>query len=172
MSNFNKKYQKIISDIEENIKDKEQLNFVNKKIDEVSNAFAELILDLTKTIEEKIDEIDYRVALVAKRVQAIENDIYEDEDGEFGILCPYCNNEFSVNLDENENGEIKCPECNNTIELNWDYDDCEDECGCGCGCNSDCDCGCQDGEECTCDDLDCGCGCNHEHDCGCEDDED
>ena len=36
----------------------------------------------------------------------------------FEFTCPYCNNDISINLNEDLNG-IKCPECGNLIELDW-----------------------------------------------------
>ena len=48
----------------------------------------------------------------------IEQDIYSDEGFDFEIVCPYCDYEFVIDVDDNKT-EIKCPKCDNIIELNW-----------------------------------------------------
>ena len=73
-------------------------------------------------------------------INHIQSDMYMDDQFDFEIICPYCENEFLVDMDENET-EVKCPECNNIIELDWsgefdDTDSCHGGCG-GChGCGS------------------------------------
>lgn len=106
--------------------------------------------DLNKIIEElqgKIDllismqkEQEVKISKMEKIVENIEKDIYIDEESDFEIVCPYCNNEFNVDVDE-ERTEVTCPECNNVIELDWsgDLDDksgCEGHCGGCAGCGS------------------------------------
>ena len=62
---------------------------------------------------------------------------------DFEIVCPYCNYEFFIDIDENKT-EITCPECQNVIELDWtgdteenDSHNCSGSCG-GChGCEED-----------------------------------
>ena len=63
-------------------------------------------------------EIESKMENLNENIETIFKDIYEDEEWDFNITCPYCNFEFSANIDENEE-EIICPECNNTIELDW-----------------------------------------------------
>ena len=58
------------------------------------------------------------------------DDIFNDEECEFEITCPYCGFEFIA--DDNSKGkeQVKCPKCHKTIELDWDM--CDGSCeNCG-----------------------------------------
>ena len=114
-------------------------NDYNKIIEELVIKIAEL--------ESKQEELQQRLAKVEGIVNDIENDIYEDEDFNMEISCPYCNYDFTVDIGSGT--EIKCPECNNIIELDWndeydgigeeglDFHGCSGSCGsCG-GCHDD-----------------------------------
>ena len=97
-------------------------------------------LDRIEEIEEQLDKVQETVSLIKK-------DIYEDEDYDFEIVCPYCNHEFVADIEDELKEEIECPECHNKIELDWDGED--DDCcsgGC-CGCGHHDECGCDEDEE-------------------------
>ena len=85
------------------------LDNIEKKLD--------LILQNQQDLESKINKMQ-------KTINRIESDIYLDEGFDFEIVCPYCNNEFIVDMDEDRK-EVTCPECENVIELDWtgDLDD-------------------------------------------------
>ena len=97
-------------------------------------------------IEKKLDlilqnqkELQNKISKMENVINKIESDIYLDDSFDFEIVCPYCNNEFVVDMDEDKT-EVTCPECENVIELDWTGDldgfECEhDGCaGChGCG---------------------------------------
>lgn len=186
MSETNKKYQKILKELKENIKDEKQLEYVNKKFAEVSIIFLDMIDEISENFETRLHELEEQQVFVEgklKNIQSvvknIESDIY-DEDSNFEILCPYCNNEFSANVEDDSQKEVKCPECNNIIELDWNDE--SDDCGCSaCHCDDeDCDCedcDCEDDDDCDCEDCNCGTNhnCNSEEctcgdDCKCDDD--
>lgn len=105
-----------------------------------------------ENIEKKLDlilqnqhEIESKINNLEKSVKKIESDIYLDDSFDFEIVCPYCNYEFTVDMDEDRT-EVTCPECENVIELDWTGDLDEFECGhegCG-GCHG---CGHDDTEE-------------------------
>jgi len=151
MSVLNDNYKRIISEIEAKVSNKEELEFVKKKVAELSLMFIEAIDTITENtekriqeIEEKQSQIETKINKVQDAVDEIESDIYSDEEGsfEFEIVCPYCNNEFVTEINEEEDlkKEVKCPECNNVIELDWN----EEEDGCTGDC---CSChGCSDEE--------------------------
>ena len=105
------------------------LNNIEKKLD--------LILQKQQELENKMNKME-------NIINKIESDIYLDEGFDFEIVCPYCNNEFITDIDENKT-EVECPECHNTIELEMMFD------GCGCDCE-DCE-----HDDCDCDDCDCDC---------------
>ena len=160
MSNINKDYKEIIKNLEENIKDKTDLEYAKAQMSVLTNMFIQEVQGIQELTDTKIEAIlqnmvslENKLSNVAKTVETIEKDIYEQEDCDFEIVCPYCNNEFMVEYDELKD-EVKCPECNNTIELDWTGDCNEDEHGCSCcdhedKCGGSCNC-----EECDCDEDD------------------
>ena len=143
MTEISKRFEKIINDIENNITDEKQLEFINKKIIEVSMLHLEVIDELTDVIKNKIsniektqNSIENKLNKMQNSISGIENDIY-DEGFEFEIICPYCNTTFVADVESKT--DIKCPECNNTIELDWnggeEFNKCSGHCS---ACNSRC----------------------------------
>ena len=142
MANLNVKFKKILEDLEENIQNKEDLEYVKTQIFNLYNLFfdemtrieemaatrMETIAGAQAIIQEKVEELD-------NKVKSMEKELFiEDEDCDFSITCPYCNNEFVVECDELKD-EVTCPECNNVIELDWG-DECDEHDGCcGGGCS-------------------------------------
>ena len=123
MTNFSEKFQEIIKDIESNIKDEKELEYVNKKITEVSMLHLSVIEELADVIKSKIDNIEKKQNVIESKVNkieasvtGIENDMYDDG-FDFEIICPYCNTEFVADVESKT--DIKCPECQNVIELDW-----------------------------------------------------
>lgn len=145
MSDIRGKYKRILEDLENNIKDPKDLVYSKEKITELTFIFMDIIDRLTsltdariKEIEIRQNEINARMEDVQSLVNEIEGDIYE-EDGnyEFEIICPYCNYEFTTDIEDGEKDEVKCPKCNNIIELDWNSDE-EYECMGDCEhCHSD-----------------------------------
>lgn len=143
MSDMKGKYKKILEDLEQNIKDPEDLLYTKEKFMELTLVFMDIIDRLTaltdariKEIEDRQEKINNKINSVQSMVDEIEGDIYEeDDDYEFEIVCPYCNYEFTTDIEDGEKDEVKCPNCNNIIELDWNS---EDEFACGGDC-SHCD---------------------------------
>lgn len=154
MSDITNKCKEIIQELENNIKDPNNLDFAKIGVYSLLEAFLQEIETIQETAEKRVDKLIQNQSELDRRLSTIEKDIYEEE-GDFEIICPYCNHEFLVDYGELKN-EIICPECNNTIELDWNE---EHECSC---CHGDCGDDCTD--DCHCDDC--------EDDCGCEDYED
>ena len=131
MSDIKGKYKKILEDLENNIKNPEDLIYTKEKLMELTLIFMDIIDRLTaltdariKEIEEKQEEINSKISNVQSIIDEIEGDIYEEEDNyEFEIVCPYCNYEFTTDIADEEKEEIKCPQCNNIIELDWNSDE-------------------------------------------------
>ena len=86
----------------------------------------EAIAGTQAVLQEKVENLE-------NEVNSMEKELYIDEDSDFSITCPYCNNEFIVECEELKD-EIECPECNNIIELDWGDDSCESD-GCGHNCS-------------------------------------
>lgn len=139
MSNFNSDFKKILSDLEENIKNKEDLEFVKLQMFNLYNVFFEELSKLEELANSRVSEIAANQSEIEERLSKIEDDIYvgdeydEEEDYNFSIACPYCDKDFELEIEELKD-EVVCPHCNNTVELDWGADCEDDECGCsGCG---------------------------------------
>lgn len=147
MADITEKCKQIIQELENNIKDANDLEFAKAQMYSLLESFLQEIEVIQENAEKRLDRVIQNQAQLDKRISTIEKDIYEEE-GELEIVCPYCNYEFSVDYDELKN-EIICPECNNAIELDWNE---EHDCSCCEGhCEDNCDCN----DECDCDDCDC-----------------
>ena len=124
MSKLSEEYLKIIKDIEEHISDKEERNYVISKMSDISSLYMDIIDRITDVNSKRMENLEKH-----------KKDIYEDDDYDFEIVCPYCNHEFVADVEDELKEEITCPECHNIIELDWDGDDEEDGCS---GCCSTC----------------------------------
>lgn len=140
MANLNVKFKKILEDLEENIQNKEDLEYIRtqifnlynlffeemSKIEEIAATRMETIAGTQAIIQEKVDNLE-------SKIKSMEKELFVDEECDFSITCPYCNNEFVVDSEELKE-EVECPECNNIIELDWG-EECEGHDGC---CSDDC----------------------------------
>lgn len=147
MADITNKCKEIIQELENNIKDSNDLEFAKQQVFSLLESFLEEVESIQETAEKRLEKLIQNQSELDRRLATIEKDIYEEE-GDFEIVCPYCNNEFVVESDELKE-EIICPECNNTIELDLSE---EHECSC---CHGDCDdeCDCEDCDDCDCDDY-------------------
>lgn len=139
MSNLNVKFKKILEDLEQNIQNKEDLEYIKVQIFNLYNLFFDEINKIEEKTTKRMETIAGTQAILQEKVETLENelnsmekDLYIDEDSDFSITCPYCNNEIIVECEDLDN-EIECPECNNIIELDWG-DDCDEHDGCGHNC--------------------------------------
>ncbi len=151
MSDLQEKFKKIIDDLDKNIENKKDLEYIKTQVYNISILFmdeldkiAELNMDKMNRLIVKHKELNTRMQQMESTIKQIEDDIYlndDDEDIGFEVICPYCNTEFEVDMNDEIKSEIKCPECNNVIELDWNQDDegCSGHC---CGCD-----GCEDSNE-------------------------
>ena len=148
MAKLREEYNNFLEDIEKNLKNKEDLEyvrvrfsmFVDKVIDEI-----DMLIDYKtqkmNELEQKQKEIDDKMNKMQQIVDNIEKDIYSDEGFDFEIICPYCDNQFVIDVDEDKT-EVECPVCNNIIELDWSGEleedsDCNGSCS-GChGCDEE-----------------------------------
>lgn len=140
MSNLNVKFKEILKDLEENIKNKEDLEFVKLQIFNLYNLFFDEISRMEEMSCTRMETLAQTQAIIGEKVESLESKIksmekefYMDDESDLAITCPYCNNEFVVECDEIKD-EIECPECNNVIELDWG-EECSGHDGC---CGHDC----------------------------------
>ncbi len=130
MSKLSEEYLKILKDIDKNISNEDEKQYVFKKVSELSALYMDIMDRITgvnskrmEEIEKYQDEMEKKLDKVKGTVDLIKKDIYEDEDYDFEIICPYCNHEFVADVEEELKEEIECPECHNIIELDWDGED-------------------------------------------------
>lgn len=153
MALLKNEYKSFLDDIEKNIKNKEDLEYIKERF----ASFMDVVLNQMDYImdykEEKISELektqkqlDERMAKMQQIIDHIEKDIYAEDGFDFEIVCPYCNYEFIVDLDENKT-EIECPECKNMIELDWTGNIDDEQSGCGGSCHGCHGCGEEDEED-------------------------
>jgi len=142
MLDLKKKINTIVSELEEKIKDKEDLEYIKAQIYNISLIFldeidrlAEMNLGKMNALMEKEKKLSQKISAMEKTVKEIEREMYISEDFDFTIQCPYCNTEFVEDFTDGYKHEVKCPECDNVIQLEWSADD---ECDCGHECNGNC----------------------------------
>ena len=130
---FCKEIERAIRDKQEQEYIKEKfLNFVENNIKKIMNVIDDREAKF-KELSEKSEILQKNMTKLEDRVDYIVNDLYEQEDEVFEVICPYCNFTFEADISE-EIKEIKCPECENIIELDWNGNDNDDGC-CGNGCS-------------------------------------
>ncbi len=121
-------YKSFLADIEKNVKNKQDLEYVKGRF----ASFLDVVLDQMdyimdykeeemKKLENTQNELGARIEQMQQIIDNIEKDIYTEDGFDFEIVCPYCNYEFIIDVDENKT-EIQCPECQNIIELDWSGD--------------------------------------------------
>lgn len=153
MQEFKENMKNILEDI---YKDLENVENKEKISENINNIISLFYMEFDKLAEEYNSKLEYLIAnqksmverllKIEQSVEEIEQDIYEENEEELEIICPYCNNQFMIDFNNTSNQEIKCPECNNIIELF--FDDEEDGCCSGGHCSHDCeDCGHNEDEE-------------------------
>ena len=76
------------------------------------------IIQKLNILMENQKQYELKVQELTDKINAIYSDIYDINEEDFEVNCPYCNYVFYSDIDENVN-EIKCPECGNKIELDW-----------------------------------------------------
>lgn len=154
MGMLKNEYKSFLDDIEKNIKNKEDLAYIKGRFASFLDVMLEqmdYIMDYKKEEIEQIEstqkQIEEKMAKMQQVIDNIEKDIYSEDGFDFEIVCPYCDYEFIIDLDENKT-EIECPECQNIIELDWtgDIDEENQNQGKQYGCNGSCHgcSGCED----------------------------
>lgn len=139
MAELNAKFKQILNDLEENLQSKDDLEYVKTQMFKLYNLFFDEISRIEETVATKMETIVGTQSILQEKVENIENKVktmekefFLDDESDFSITCPYCNNEFIAEYDE-LNDEIQCPECNNIIELDWGEEDEENK-----GCSGNC----------------------------------
>ena len=149
MSDLKREFKAFMDDIEKNVTNSKDLEFVKGRVTGLFGVILDEMERISSYKDEKIElmiqnqqDIESKMNKMEHVISKIEQDIYLEEGFDFEIICPYCNSEFIVDINEVEK-EVTCPECNNLIELDWngDLDD-----GCSDGCCGSCH-GCEHDED-------------------------
>lgn len=145
MLNFSQRYQDLMNNLEANVENKKDLEYIKNSYSSLFLTFIEDLQQVVNKNEEKLQQmeenqkqLEIKTSKLESSVQKIEKDIYVNDNYDFEIVCPYCNYEFETELDDLKD-QIKCPECNNVIELDWNQEEssCSGNCSAGCtGCHS------------------------------------
>ena len=140
LEDLKKEMKSFLNDMNENIKDEKELIYVKERTAKLLDVIAEEIEKIMNYKEDKINAIikkqeqeEKKLQELKERIDNVYEDIYDEQDDSFSISCPYCNNEFDAEIDEDFN-EIRCPECGNLIELDWNGNP-DDGLDSGCGGN-------------------------------------
>ena len=128
MGRLKNEYKSFLDDIEKNIKNLEDLKYVQGRFARFMDSILDNIENIMEYKTEEIEKVRKNQIALEKELdkmrnalENIERDIYDDEEYDFEIICPYCNNQFLIDS-EDEKPEIVCPECKNIIELDWSGD--------------------------------------------------
>lgn len=137
MKDLKNEYKSFLDDIEKNIKNKEDLEYIKRRVTD----FLDIVLDKLNYIadykneeieklEQSQKQIEEKMSKMQEVISNIEKDVYVEDGYDFEIVCPYCNSEFIIDINEDKK-EIECPDCKNIIELDWSGD-IDDELDGGC----------------------------------------
>ena len=144
MSDLQNRFKTIINNLEENIDNKKDLDYIKEQIGNLMTIFLDEMDKLADRSIEKMDTLaegykvlNDKINNLEEKAERMEKELYVSEWSDFEIVCPYCNHEFIVDLNEEDKNEVQCPECKNIIELDWNEEEgCGGHCDC---CHSDCE---------------------------------
>lgn len=118
---ISKKYNEILSELEENIEDKRDFHLAKSALSDLAICCIDELTKLNENYHLQVSKFESRLADLEKKV--LENEEQNEISLVESINCPYCGFEFQVEYDDFKNETI-CPECNNLIELDWgDFED-------------------------------------------------
>ena len=97
MADLSSKYKKIINNLEKNIKDKQELEYIKEQVYAITSLFLDELDKIIEISENKMQdllanqtELQEKINKVESSVNEIEKDIYmeDEEEFEFQITCP------------------------------------------------------------------------------------
>lgn len=112
-----KKYDEVLKNLESNISNKKDLDYIKTQINELTIAYIDEINKENTKSHKRFGNIEKRLLALENKVDLLDDEDVEEEYGE-KIKCPYCNHEFFVEYDIT-NQETNCPSCDNLIVLDW-----------------------------------------------------
>ena len=140
MAKLKKEFKSFLEDIESNLKNQEDLQYVKTRFEKFVDSIMDEIdmvvadqEDRMNELEENQKQMESKMSKMQEILDNIEKDIYSEDGFDFEIICPYCDNQFIIDMDEDKT-EVECPECNNIIELDWSGEPEDDTANCSSGC--------------------------------------
>ena len=118
---ISKKYNEILTKLEENIEDKRDFNLAKSALSDLAICYIDELTKLNDSYNFKVSNFETRLAELEKKFldEETSNKVTLVEE----IACPYCGFQFNVEYDDTKS-ETTCPRCNNLIELDWgDFED-------------------------------------------------
>lgn len=117
------KFKQVISNIEKQLSNKEDLDFVKRQITELTMSYINELERLEKNYDSKVAQCTERIDFMEKDLEDLKDKVVGEEIDVEPITCPYCNSKFLIEFDKKQK-DIKCPDCRNIIELDWEeYED-------------------------------------------------
>lgn len=113
------KFKEVIANLEKQIKNKEDLEFVKKQVTELTMSYLNELEKIEQTYDLKVAHCTERIDDLEKSLNDFKEQVSGEEIDVEPITCPYCNSKFLIEFD-NRQKEIKCPDCKNIIELDWE----------------------------------------------------
>ena len=140
MAKLKKEFKSFLEYIENNLKNQEDLQYVKTRFEKFVDSIMDEIdmvvadqEDRMNELEENQKQMESKMSKMQEILDNIEKDIYSEDGFDFEIICPYCDNQFIIDMDEDKT-EVECPECNNIIELDWSGEPEDDTANCSSGC--------------------------------------
>ena len=121
---ISKKYNEILTKLEENIEDKRDFNLAKSALSDLAIYYADSLEKISENYNFRVSSFETRLSEVEKKLLEENDDADESFTTSYyekiveSIDCPYCGFKFNVEYDDTKN-EITCPKCNNLIELDW-----------------------------------------------------
>lgn len=119
---LNKKFKEVINNLEDNIENRNDLNYAKSQITELTMLYLDELEKIESVYKQRLLIFEQRLNGLEHQMQRLDNEIFQaemDEETDLEpIKCPYCNSNFFIEFDDTKK-EISCPDCKNIIELDW-----------------------------------------------------
>ncbi len=122
---FNDQYKVFLEDIQKNITNEVDKAYIEKRFSDFVNTVIVKLKENKENSETKMKEYEKTQNALIQKVNELENaigriedDLYEYDEYDLEIKCPYCSATFTTDVEE-VNKELECPSCENIIEIDW-----------------------------------------------------
>ena len=99
-----------------------------------------VMIDILEEMGMSIEDLEENATALGEELDAVSDDLADveeavfgdDDEDDFEVECPNCEQPLVIDEDVLEAGVIECPNCHSQFAVS---DEDEDGCGCGCGCD-------------------------------------